>query len=156
MNGINHCGAYLEHLQSEHHRLNCALLEIRHQFAELRRNPQPQVAVAALIERLDNLRSELSAHFAEEEAGGCLEEAVARCPSLGPEVKALMGEHPELARALEELLARMKSQTPDEEARQQQFEAFAAALKAHECAENRVLQFALGGDAAEYDMEGNE
>jgi chromosome segregation ATPase len=156
MNGVNHCGAYLEHLQAEHHRLNCALIEIRRQFAELNRGASSPDALDRLIERLEDLRRELRSHFAEEEKGGCLEEAVARCPSLGPQNKDLMGEHPQLIRALEQLPAAMKGRATNQEAWQQQFEAFAADLRAHECAENRLLQTALGGDAAEYDVEGNE
>jgi iron-sulfur cluster repair protein YtfE (RIC family) len=156
MNGVNHCGAYLEHLQAEHHRLNCALLEIRHQFAELNRSTQPPDGLAELTKRLEDLLKELRSHFAEEEEGGCLEEAVARCPSLGPQTKDLMGEHPQLARALEQLLAAMKDRAANQEAWQKQFEAFATDLRAHECAENRLLQTALGGEAADYDVEGNE
>jgi len=156
MSGVNHCGAYVEHLQAEHHRLNCALLEIRHQFGELNRSMQPQAALAGIIERLEDLLKKLRSHFAEEEAGGCLEEAVARCPSLGPQSRDLMGEHPQLARALEQLLEGMKSRAANEDAWQQQFEAFATDLKTHECAENRLLQVGLGGGATDYDVEGNE
>ena len=156
MNGVNHCGVYVEHLQAEHHRLNCALLEIRHQFAGLNRSTQPKNGLGGLVERLEDLLRELRSHFAEEEAGGCIEEAVSRCPSVGPQAKDLMGEHPQLARALEQLLAAMKDREGNAEAWQKQFEAFAVDLWAHECAENRLLQTALGGDAADYDAEGNE
>jgi hypothetical protein len=128
MNGVNHCGAYLEHLQAEHHRLNCALLEIRHKFANLNCSTRPEEALAGIIERLEARLRELRSHFAEEEAGGRLEEAVARCPSLGPQTKDLMGEHPQLARALEQLLAAMKDREGNAEAWQKQFEAFAADL----------------------------
>ena len=59
-------------------------------------------------------------------------------------------------RALEQLLEGIKSRAVIGEAWQKQFEAFAADLRVHESAENRLLQTALGGDAAEYDEEGNE
>ena len=156
MNGINDCGAYLEHLQAEHHRLNCSLLEIRHRFAELDRGTQPQDALSDLIEHLENLLNELKSHFAEEEGGECLEEAAARCPSLGPQTKELMGQHAQLVQELEQLLAAMKGETANSVAWQKQFEAFAIHLKAHECAENRLLQMGFGGDAAAHDVEGNE
>jgi hypothetical protein len=156
MNGVDYCAAYLEHLQAEHHRLNCALLEIRHQFAKLHCSSRPEAALATIIERLEDLLRELRSHFAEEEAGGCLEEAVARCPSLGPQTKDLMGAHPQLARELEQLLAATKTGKANGEVWQQQFEAFATDLRTHECAENRLLQTAFGGDAADYDVEGNE
>jgi hypothetical protein len=156
MNGANHCGAYLEHLQAEHHRLNCALLETRRQFAELNRSTQPQEAFAGLIGHMESLLRELRSHFAEEEQGACLEEAVVRCPSLGAQIKELMGEHSQLARALEQLLAVMKGRAANPDVWQSQFEAFAKELRTHESAENRLLQMALGGDAADYDAEGNE
>ena len=156
MNAVNHCGAYLEHLQAEHHRLNCCLLGIRHQFAKLNRSTQPPDALAGLIKRLEDLMRELRSHFAEEEAGGCLEEAVARCPGLGPQAKDLMDEHPQFTRALGQLLANMNERAANPEAWRKQFEAFARELKAHECAENRLLQTALGGAGSDYDVEGNE
>jgi hypothetical protein len=156
MNGIDHCGAYLEHLQAEHHRLNCAIVDIRRQFADLNLSRAPQDVLASLIERLEDLQRDVRGHFAEEEAGGCLEEAVARCPSLRPGTKDLMGEHPLLADALEQLLVAMKNRAANPAALVAQFEAFAEDLKAHECAENRLLLTALGGDAPDYDREGDE
>ena len=156
MNGFNHCGAYLEHLQAEHHRLNCALIEIHHQIVELNRTTQSQEVLAGVRQSLENLLRELRNHFAEEEEGGCLEEAAARCPSLAPRTKDLMDEHPQLAQEMEQLLAITKDRTTNPKALRRQFEAFAKGLRAHQCAENRLLQTALGADAADYDMEGNE
>src|SRR5262245_2464176 len=121
MNGVNHCGAYLKHLQREHRQLNCALLEIRRQLAELARGSKVR---AEVMERLEGFLSELRSHFAEEEAGGCLEEAVARCPRVGAQVKILMEEHPALARSLEELIAGINTQALTESVCQQRFEAF--------------------------------
>jgi hypothetical protein len=156
MNGVNYCGAYLEHLQAEHHRLNCALIGIRHEIAELNHTSRPLEALATLREKLEHLLLELRGHFAEEEEGGCLEEAEARCPSLGPQAKHLMRENSQLVRALERVLATAKDQSANSHALRKQFEPFATDLREHECAENRLLQTALGGDAADYDVEGNE
>jgi hypothetical protein len=50
----------------------------------------------------------------------------------------------------------MKRPARNREAWQRQFDDFVADLRAHESAENRLLQMALGGEAAEYDVEGNE
>ena len=156
MSGVNHCGVYLEHLQLEHHQLNSALLEIQHQFAELGRTHEPQAALAKIGERLEGLLKELRSHFAEEEGGGCLEEVSARCPSLGPQIKELMGQHPRLTQGLERLISGLKGGLADQAAAQQEFDSFARELKTHEAAENRLLQIGLGGDASEYDAEGNE
>src|SRR5262245_58501626 len=105
MSRVNHCGALLEHLQAEHHHLNCALLEIRHRFADLvRSQEQEAAAVAGIRHRLEDLQKELGSHFAEEEGGGCLEEVAARCPSLGLQIKEVMGQHPLLTQALDQLI----------------------------------------------------
>jgi len=156
MNGLNHCDAYLKHLQAEHHRLNCALLEIRHWLEASWPTTQPDAPQDFLIGRLEGLLMELRSHFAEEEQGGCLEEALARCRSVGPNVQVLMAEHPALTTALEELIARLKCRTIDRATCRRLLEDFAARLKAHECAENSLLQFALGGAASDHDVEGNE
>jgi hypothetical protein len=47
-----------------------------------------------------------------------------------------MDQHPQLATALEQLLAAMKDRAVKPAALAVQFEAFATDLKAHECAEN--------------------
>jgi hypothetical protein len=156
MNTLNQCGAYLEHIQAEHHRLNLALVEIRHQLEGLRDSTQPRTATDAVIDKLVGLLKELRGHFAEEEKGGCLEEAQVRCQSVGPNVVALMNEHPQLAQELERLIAAMKGRTISEEEGRQRFEAFATKLKAHECNENRLVQYAFGGDESDYDVEGDD
>lgn len=157
MNTVNYCGVYLKHLQAEHHRLNSAVLEIRHQLAGLRQSGEAQATRDCLIDQLEDLLRQLQCHFREEEEEeGFLEEAVARCRSVRPDVKTLMDEHPLLAQSLERLIMGMKSRTIDEETCQQMFESFATKLKAHECVENTLLQFALEGQASEYDVEGNE
>jgi hypothetical protein len=154
MNGVNHSGAYLEHVQAEHRHLNAALLEIRRHVAELAGKPQPPTAWNPVIAALKDLREELRSHFAEEEGGGCLDEASARSPSIGPEVNALFTEHEVFLQALDDLLARVESHRFDQPAWERQFEEFARRLQEHESAESRLLAFALGGEAAEYDIEG--
>ena len=156
MNGSNQCTAYLRHLQAEHHRLNCALTEICHRFHELNCSAVTQPILSSLIDRLEELLMELRNHFAEEEGGGSLDEAVARCPSMGPRTSELMHEHPELAGRLDNLIDAMNTGRGSAKEWQSQFEALAAALRMHECAENRVVEQAFGGETAEYDVEGNE
>jgi len=156
MNGVNHCGAYLEHLQAVHQRLNGKLQEIRHRLAHLVRGQEQAAVVAEIRQWLRDLRTELRSHFAREEGGGCLEEAAARCPSLSTQIKELLEHHPRLTQALEQLIAGTKEGTANRAAWQERFHAFVTQLKAHEAAESRVVQLGLGGDASEYDAEGNE
>jgi len=156
MNGANQCGTYLQHIQAEHHRLNRVLAEIGRQFAIASCETSTQAMLRSIRDGLEDLLNELRRHFAEEEGGGCLDEAAARCPSLGPRARDLLHEHPHLDRELERLISTMKTGEGDGKAWQYRFETFAADLRAHECAENQVLQTAFGGEAADHDVEGNE
>jgi hypothetical protein len=145
MNGVNHCGAYLRHLQAEHHRLNSAVFKIRHHLAEFWENGEAEAARDSLIDELENLLQQLQLHFQEEEEEtGVLAEAVARCRSVRPNVESLMDEHPQLAEALEEVIVGLKGRTIDKSECRLLFEAFVRKLKAHECVEDALLQFAMG------------
>lgn len=156
MNGTTPCGAILERLQHEHHELNKSLVEMRLEFATLPTSTQPKATQTAIVSRLARLAATLRSHFAEEEEGGCYEEAVSRCPSLSPTVQALLAEHPQITLALEGLLNDIRVQRKSSEQLREEFDRFARKLKDHEIKENRLLQMALGGDASDYDVEGNE
>ena len=148
--------AYVDHLLHEHGRLNQRLLEIGHEVAKLSDAGHPTDSLAHLAQRLADLRQELQTHFAEEEAGGCLEEAVNRCPSLGVDCKAIVAEHPLLDRMLEQLLVQTHNLAVTPADVQREYRAFAEKLHAHEAAENRLLQTAFGAEAADYDAEGTD
>jgi iron-sulfur cluster repair protein YtfE (RIC family) len=153
MNGA--CPPCLEHLQKEHHRLNHELLGVQHELADLiacQEWPLP----AELIERLRGLRSELAAHFQEEECGGCLEEAVSRAPSTSPQVRQIEAEHRELLPALDRTIEAAASPTGSPAGVVQDFADFVARIHVHEAAETRLVEYSLGGEASDYDTEGNE
>ena len=155
MNGSEECFAYAEHLNHEHRRLNQLLRDINHDVTQLGQG-DVRTPIAALGKRIDDLRRQLQTHYAEEETGGCLEEAVTRCPSLASDTKTILEEHPQLDRMLERLAA----QTSDPAARpadvQQSWQLFSKKFHAHEAAETRLLQMAFGADAADLDVEGEE
>lgn len=157
MNTLNDCDAYLKQLQAEHHRLNFAVLEIRHKLEGLDPTSEAGAKLDSLINDLESLLTQLKNHFREEEEEeGFLEEAVTRCRSVQPDAKALMGQHPQLVETLDRLILGLKSGTIDGNTCRQLFDSFEQQIKAHECGENTLLQFALGGNAADYDAEGNE
>ena len=156
MSDADDCYAYVEHLQHEHGRLHRLLLEIGHEVAALRGVGQPADAVVRLAERLTDLRQQLQTHFAEEEAGGCLEEAVVRCPSLSEDCKTILAEHPVLDRMLEQLLVQTRNRAVSGADVQRDYRAFGEKLHAHEAAENRLLQMAFGAEATDYDVEGDD
>jgi hypothetical protein len=94
---------------------------------------------------LVGIRAELTRHFREEEQGGCLEEAVARCPQLSAEVQRILSQHGDLLSDLEGLIHRcqpgghpltaVQMRTLENDVRQ-----LIRAIRTHEARENRVLQ----------------
>jgi hypothetical protein len=156
MNESEGCHALVEHLYHEHHRLNQLLLEIGHEVAALDHIGGPAGAFGRVSQRLAELCSELQAHFAEEETGGCLEEAVVRCPSLSGESKAVMAEHAILNRSLEQLIEQTRDSAAVAANISANYRAFVKKIQAHEAAETRILQMAFGAEAADYDVESED
>ena len=109
MEADDECAAYAGHLHHEHHRLNRLLLEIGHEVGQLAGAQADRRVVQRLETRITDLLSQLKTHFAEEESGGCLEEAVSRCPSLAGETETILKEHQQL----DQLLCRVLSQISD-------------------------------------------
>jgi hypothetical protein len=130
--------AYVNHLMAEHRRLHRMLVIARAAMAT--DNPD---WLAQFIRVLVDIRAELKCHFAEEEGGGCLDQAVSFLPSLSPEMRQIELEHPQLLATLDTLLAQAKDcrDTPaDRVALRLAFEELCHALHAHEAAENDVLR----------------
>src|SRR6478672_12547042 len=109
MNEAEDCRPYVEHLQHEHSRLNQLLLEIGHEVTKPGQTIQAADAIDRLAQRFADLRQQLQRHFTEEETGGCLEEAVTRCPSLSEDSKLIVAEHPALDRMLEQLVLQTRN-----------------------------------------------
>src|SRR6476659_1963675 len=93
MNGVAPDGGLLEHLQAEHHRLNCTLSAIQHRIDDSSSSDARASPTSDFLASLQSLRAELLAHFAEEEIDGCLGEAAIRCPSAGIQLKAIAADH---------------------------------------------------------------
>jgi hypothetical protein len=132
------CRTYVNYLLVEHRELDEELHGIR---ASLQM-AQPE----EVLRRLNLLRDELRRHFAEEEEGGCLEEAISCCPKVAKEADALLGQHPTLLAKLEHLIACLQSARRlelragfDEELTQ-----FTRELLVHEADENQVMRRAFG------------
>ena len=103
MNDFDCGAAYVERLAKSHERLERQVREIERVLDAWPDNPSTGAAVVA--EHLRELRTELERHFAEEAAGGCLEEAAARTPRLGPTVDRVVDDHMMLLIELERLIA---------------------------------------------------
>ena len=138
--------AYLTHLRAEHRRLREFLREIEQHWTEHEVVRLSELE-SRVIRKLEGLRAELAHHFEEEESGGCLDEAVARQPSLGQAADRLEQEHPALLKQLGQLIAQLKAasqaiQSLDDA--KESFRRFSEQLEAHESAENRILEESFG------------
>lgn len=146
MNNTTNEPTYVAHMRLEHRRLNEMVLKIEAKLPKAAQTEPAAVDVSQLLPLLTALRDELASHFNEEERGGCLEEAACRCPSLGQEVTSVLHEHPALVADLERIIAAIGAPSSAARSREihQEFEGFAAALRAHEEAEDHILESGFG------------
>jgi hypothetical protein len=98
---------------------------------------------ACLLDSLRRLRGHLHDHFAQEEAGGFLEESVARVPRLSAAMRAVVGQHPALLAEIDAVIAGLDDGNPSAAAwanATAAFDRFAEHMKEHEQRENAVVQ----------------
>ena len=132
------CQGYLQRLEADHARVNIMLREL-HELCEA----APQIANAVeprqeMVAQLTQLRGELAKHFREEEDGGCIEEAVCRCPSLSSEVGQLESQHALLLDGLDQLVNDVRDGKCVISSRK--FQQFEQQLREHEEHEERVVR----------------
>lgn len=140
------CRAFVEHLRSEHKRIQQAVGDVKRDLEATSSASEP----ARLREDLRRLRKTLVEHFAEEDGGGCLEEAVSCAPHLASDADRIEKEHASILTLIDRLVAR--SDDCNAEDFRESFRSFAKVLQAHESAENRLLQDAFGtGEFETYD-----
>jgi iron-sulfur cluster repair protein YtfE (RIC family) len=103
--------------------------------------------VRELLATLRDLRDHLREHFAQEEAGGFLEESVTRMPRLSKAVDAVLAEHPGLLAELDDLIEVVERADIDAGVPPQDWvradhalNEFIQHLLAHERNENAVVQ----------------
>ncbi|MFN5757825.1 MAG: hypothetical protein ACK48M_13725 [Planctomycetia bacterium] len=135
----------LGHVLAEHRELFCQMSAIH---AALCGTAAPtRHDVERLVACVSGLREHLRGHFAQEEKGGFLEEAIARMPRLARAATAIMKQHPALLAELDALVLRLREMLAPGDisaAAWQQaardYECFAAHMQAHERSENAVVQ----------------
>jgi hemerythrin HHE cation binding domain-containing protein len=140
------CSCYVSHLIAEHRRLHYLLRQMQIAIASSI-GPDEQPSFAPVQRALTQVRQELTRHFAEEEDGGCLDEAVSLCPRLVGEAKRIEDEHPLLLADLDGLIARSQTSPathPNQLTLQRDFDRLCQQLREHEKAENRLLSQAFG------------
>jgi hypothetical protein len=146
MRDYEECRPYIDHLLAEHRRLHRLIQQTRDMIVQSG-GPDGDSSYADVAKVLRNLRSELEQHFAEEEAGGCLEEAVSRCPRLSQDARRVEAEHPELLAEVDRLIVEASDCDCHVESRialQRDFDNLCHELHAHESAENELLKQGFG------------
>lgn len=139
------CGnfGYVDHMRTEHQRLEQLIhrtLAALPSWEEM----DAQAWLPRMTEGLVAIRAELAHHFRDEEQGGCLEEAVARCPQLSAEVQRIERQHEDLLQGLSELVDRCQSRgklSPEQaSALAQELRQVVRELRTHEALEDRIMQ----------------
>ena len=137
----------LGHVLAEHRDLFHLMHTVQSRFA-MAGPPTPEQR-AEVLESLRHLREHLRDHFAQEELGGFLEEAMTRVPRLSAAVRSIVAQHPallaELDHVIEQLtivgqLGGVAAGATSWSGAVHAFEAFAAHMAAHERSENVVVQ----------------
>jgi iron-sulfur cluster repair protein YtfE (RIC family) len=146
MRDYNECQPYVDHLLAEHRRLHALLRQARSAIIQSG-GPDRDASLADVAATLRHLREELKHHFAEEEVGGCLDEAVSRCPRLSAEARRIESEHPELLHEIDRLIAQAldgDQSVANRIALEKSFSDLCQQLHAHEAAENALLRQGFG------------
>jgi hypothetical protein len=142
------CPIYVEHVLAEHRRLHNMLRLARAAILQSG-GPDRDATAADVVRVFQQIRGELARHFEEEEGGGCLEEAVSRCPRLSGQARQIEAEHPVLLRDLDALIVQAHASDQSAEAHgavEHAFNALCERLHAHEAAENDLLRKAFGAN----------
>jgi hypothetical protein len=138
--------AYATQLRSEHQAVKQCLARIERQFQRCREGLGSKAGNDALISSLADLRAELAHHFAEEEAGGCLEEAVTHMPCLGRDEAELEHEDAKLLNLVDRLTDKLRSETKSAIEIEKEYRQFVERICAHEAAESQIVKESFGLD----------
>ena len=142
----NGCRIYVEDLLAEHRRLHKMLRLARAAILQSG-GPDRDATAADIVRVLRRIQAELVRHFAEEEGGGCLEEAVSRCPRLSTQARRIEAEHPDLLRGIDDLISQLSGgelNPQDRMAMERAFLDLCDRLHTHEAAENDLLRQGFG------------
>jgi hypothetical protein len=137
------------HIQRQHHELQKLVRTIGRLLSHHPEETTLGSFMGRARELMEELRRNLADHFAQEEEGGYMEEAVGRVPRLGPCVAMLEKQQPELLTDIDRTIAIAGAQPTTHEQWKQigaDFGRFARALLKHEDIENRILQEGFNDD----------
>jgi hemerythrin len=141
--------AYVEGVRADHLELRALVRGIEKLLEAAEAAGWGKAEVHELLLAIENLGRHLRQHFAEEEAGGYMEEALALAPRFGPQAQRLVNEHPVMLEQMDhltELARRCYEQGQAGAELCGRLREFFATLRAHDAAENRILQEAFNTD----------
>jgi hypothetical protein len=159
MNGNDCEFVYVDHMLAEHRRLDHL---VRRTMASIPGWEETDAAgwLPRMQAGLAEIRAELAHHFRKEEEGGCLEEAVARCPQLSADVGHIEAEHRDLLAGLDDLIDRCRTLGATTATQAQALDAelrgLVRRLRAHEALENRVMQRGFNVSLSDQDAGSDE
>lgn len=158
MSGISRDAQSLLHLASEHREMERRVRQLFRLVEKPLEEIQMPAAALDLHLHLREMRERMKRHFAEEAAGGYLEEAVARMPKLAVDADAVERQHPQLLRDLADLTESAAVIRSSSDAWNQigiVVRRVAGDVLAHERAENRILQQGFNEDSDLFDLDDN-
>jgi hypothetical protein len=137
--------AYATHLGECHRQLRSCLERIEQQWREYREEQrEPGAGHERLVAELTELRAVLDHHFQEEEAGGCVEEAVLREPSLSPAARKLNLEDPQLIARLDDVIRRLRTVSRETQSVEEDYQRLVGRIREHAASESRIVEQSFG------------
>jgi hypothetical protein len=134
---------------AEHQRLFHFLIELQRIFIPTPPESELEKTRDAVVPKLRELRATLEEHFQREEAGGYLEDAACKFPSVGKLVDRIIQEHPVLLTRLDGILETLSSPQitfPQWQIAHSQFAAYMKQQREHEHRENEIIQQGFNED----------
>jgi hypothetical protein len=137
--------AYTTQLRHEHQRLYACLKRLEQYWQQrcLARGSRQQLR-EQVIAGLSELRAELAHHLAEEEAGGCVEEAVTHAPWLSHAATELEREDPQLLAQLDAFVERLQTASRWSKKTERQYRQLVDQICQHAAAESRIVEESFG------------
>jgi hypothetical protein len=138
--------AYVTQLRSEHQHVKHCLGRIEQHLRSCRQGQRPADCLDELIRSLVDLREELGHHFAEEQAGGVVEEAVTHTPSLGREAADLEHENLKLLKLVDRLIDKLRAAPKSTKKIEKEYRRLVQRICEHEAEESRIIEESFGMD----------
>lgn len=140
------CRTYMDHIRLQHRRLRHLVDSLR---PLVREAAGCEAAFADAQQAVGDLADHFARHVAEEAGGGCVEEAVCRCPRLAAQAREVTAQYPRIQASITRIADRFSGCTrlgPSCRAVELELEQLAGDLGKLESEERYILREAFGTD----------